>query len=122
MGKNPYIKASRCLSDAKAKQSVTKPLKQQKKKERKKSSAGGPSTFVLFYKSSFFPLTRQKEVNGEMCVALGPPADIQLHLQATRCQFSEVKRVMPLEVHSDHCLNMEKKNETDPACEHLQQH
>lgn len=54
IGKNPYIKASHCLSDAKAKQSVTKPLKQQKKKGEK-SSAGGPSTFVLFYKSSFFP-------------------------------------------------------------------
>lgn len=105
MRKNPYIKASSCLSDVKAKQSVTKPLKQQKKRERrKKSSAGGRSTFVLFYKSSFFPLTRQKEVNGEMCVALGPPADIQLHLQATRCQFSQVRRVILLEIHSDHHL------------------
>lgn len=92
--KNPYIKASQCLSDAKAKQSVTKPLKQQKKRKGEKSSAGIQSTFVLFYKSSFFPLTRQKEVNGEMCVVIGPPADIQLHLQATRCQFIQLRRVM----------------------------
>lgn len=102
LGKNPYIKASRCLSDAKAKQSVTKPLKQQKMK--KKNSAGSPSTFVLFYKSSFFPLTRQKEVNGEMRVVLGPPADIQHHLQVTQCQFSQVRRVMPGEIYSDHHL------------------
>lgn len=89
MGKNPYIKAS-CLSDVKTKENVTKPLKQQKKKrkEKKKAQLAAEANLSYFIRALFSPLTRQEEVNGKMCVVLEPPADIQLHLQATLCQFS----------------------------------
>lgn len=52
--KNPYIKASRCLSDAKAKQSVTKPLKQQKK-GRKRAQLAAQAHLSCFIRALSSP-------------------------------------------------------------------